>query len=211
MRFIIAIVGVVLAGSIFFWYTKPAYDKVQGTRGTIAQYDAALNKATELQQLKQTLLMRFNTFSPADLDRLQKLLPDHVDNVRLILDLDNLAEDHGLALQNVDVSSSQKQVTKGSSVIGAVGGSNQKYDSLTLTFGTVTTYSEFVRFLTDLEASLRIVDLVSLSITPSGNAASFASSATNPFLTSGAKATAPVKSTEPLYVFNISLRTYWLK
>ena len=211
MRPVIAIVGVILAGGIFFWYTKPAYDKVQGTRDTIAQYDAALNKATELQQLKQTLLMRFNAFSPADLDRLQKLLPDHVDNVRLILDLDNLAERHGLALQNVDVSSSQKQTAKGAPVIGTVGGSNQKYDSLTLTFGTAATYSEFVLFLTDLEASLRIVDLVSLSITPSGNTAFLTSSATNPFLTSGAKATTPAKSTEPLYVFNISLRTYWLK
>lgn len=211
MRPIIAIIGVVLAGSIFFWYTKPEYDKVQTARDKIAQYDAALNKAYELQQLKQTLLSRFNAFSQADRDRLQKLLPDHVDNVRLILDLDNLAEDRGIALQNVDVSSSQKQTTKSPTVIGAAAGSTQKYDSLTLTFGTVSTYPGFVQFLTDLESSLRIVDLVALSISPSGNIPSAPSGATNPFSTSGAKAAAPGKSTEPLYAFKITLRTYWLK
>ncbi len=210
MRPIIAIIGVVLAGGIFFWYTKPAYDGVQETRANIAQYDAALDKAAELQTLKQTLLSRFNTFDPADLDRLQKLLPDHVDNVRLILDLDKLAEQYGLALQNVDVSSSQKQTAKSQTALGAVGSSNQKYDSLTLTFGTTATYSDFVRFLTDLESSLRIVDLVSLTIASGTSGAAGPSNPTNPFPQS-TKVTSSAKSTEPLYTYNITLRTYWLK
>jgi len=147
MKLIIAIVGVVLSGAMFFWYTKPAYDSSLALRAGIAQNNAALDKAAELQKLRQTLLSRFNTFDPADLDRLQKLLPDHVDNVRLILDLDNLAEDAGLALQNVDVSSAQKQTAKNQTALGAIGASNQKYDSLTLTFSTITTYSDFVGFL----------------------------------------------------------------
>ena len=210
MRPIIALIGVVIAGGIFFWYTKPAYDGVQEVRGHIAQYDAALDKAAELQSLKQTLLSRFNAFDPTDLDRLQKLLPDHVYNVRLILDLDSLAERYGLALQNVDVSSSQKQAGKSQTALGAIGTSNQKYDSLTLTFGTTATYPEFVQLITDLESSLRIVDLVSLSITAGTGGSGFSSSATNPFPTQGGKG-AGGRSGEPLYTYNITLRTYWLK
>ena len=207
MRPIIAIIGVALAGGIFFWYTRPTYDTVQETRANIAQYDAALEKAAELQKLKQSLLSRFNTFNPTDLDRLQKLLPDHVDNVRLILDLDHLAEKYGLALQNVDVSSSQKTASKNQTALGAVGSSNQKYDSLTLTFGTTATYTEFVQFLTDLESSLRIVDLVSLTIASGSGAAPVASSPTNPFPQAAKTNTA---KTEPVYAYNITLRTYWL-
>lgn len=209
MKPIIAIVGVVLAGGMFFWYTKPAYDSVQELRANITQYDAALDKAAELQKLKQTLLSRFNTFDLVDLDRLQKLLPDHVDNVRLILDLDNLAGRHGLALQNVDVSSSQKQTAKSQTALGTIGTSNQKYDSLTLTFGTTATYTEFVQFISDLESSLRIVDLVSLSIASGASAGSSAANPTNPF-PQGMKIPA-AKPTEPLYTYNITLRTYWLK
>ncbi len=194
MRLSFAIIGLVLAGGIFFMYTKPAYDSIQETRTTVAQYDAALDKAAELQKLKQALLSRFNTFNSSDLDRLQKLLPDHVDNVRLILDLDNLAGRYGLALQNVDVSSSQAQSSKSQTATGAIGASSQKYDSLTLKFGTTATYTDFDRFLKDLETSLRIVDLVSLSITAVP-----------------ADAGLGVHSSEPLYTFNISLRTYWLK
>src|SRR3989338_11700444 len=195
MRLIIKIIGVALAGGIFFWYTKPAYDGIQVARAQIVQYDEALNKAAELQKLKQSLLSRFNTFNPTDLERLEKLLPNHVDNVRLILDLDALAGVHGLALQNVDVSSSEKQGTKSPVSIGSVGTSNQKYDSLTLTFGTSASYSKFVEFMTALEPSLRIVDLVSLSI---------AATDTSQI---GTKS----QASEPLYTYNITLRTYWLK
>ena len=210
MKLIIAIVGVVLSGAMFFWYTKPAYDSSLALRAGIAQSDAALDKAAELQKLRQTLLSRFNTFDPADLDRLQKLLPDHVDNVRLILDLDNLAEASGLALQNVDVSSAQKQTAKSQTALGAIGASNQKYDSLTLTFSTISTYSDFVGFLMSLESSLRIVDLVSLSISSAGSASTPTASATNAFPTSNARNSAGSR-TEPLYTFNMTLRTYWLK
>jgi len=208
MKLIITIVAVVLSGGMFFWYTKPTYDSALVLRASIAQNDAALDKAAELQKLRQTLLSRFNTFDPADLDRLQKLLPDHVDNVRLILDLDNLAENGGLALQNVDVSSAQKQTAKNQTALGAIGASNQKYDSLTLTFSTIASYPAFVAFLTDLESSLRIVDLVSLTIAPSGGSTAVAS-ATNAFPTGARNPTAT--RTEPLYTFNMTLRTYWLK
>ena len=197
-RLFFAILAIVFAGVVFVWYTKPSYDSAKMIQAQIAQYNTALDKASELQKLKQTLLSRYNAFNPTDLDRLHKLLPDHVDNVRLILDLDNLAGRYGLSLQNVDVSSSASQSSKNQTTVGAIGASNQKYDSLTLTFGTRATYQNFLLFLKDLEASLRIVDLVSLTISP------------DPFgavgtLSSGKASTV----SEPQYSYKITLRTYW--
>lgn len=187
-RTIISLVGLVAAGSIFFLFTKPSYDTVQQKRTEIVQYDAALQKANELQARKQELLSRYNAFNQTDRERLEKLLPDHVDNVRLILDLDNMASRHGMAIQNVVTSgtTAQDASQSASSVIGA---SKQKYDSLTVTFTTQGTYETFRTFLADLERSLRIVDLVTLKI---------------------ADASAQ-RAGEPIYTFNITLRTYWLK
>ena len=169
-------------------YTQPTYDKVQAMNRQIGQYNEALQKASELQTIKQSLLSRYNTFSPSDVDRLHKLLPDHVDNVRLILDIDSLAGKHGMTLQNVAVSSAQSTQSE-QTAVGSISSSKQKYDSLTLKFATQGTYDTFRRFLADLEASLRIVDLVSLSIARTGESA-----------TGG-----------QLYTYNITLRTYWLK
>ena len=188
MKLIFAIVGVVAAGAIFFFYTRPAYDGIQLAQAQINDYNTALDKAAELQTLKQSLLSRYNSFNPSDIERLQKLLPDHVDNVRLILDLDSLAGRYGLSLQNVDVSKIDSG--KSQTALGAIGSSNQKYESLTLKFSTRGTYANFEQFLRDLETSLRIVDLASLSLTDSSEAG---------------------RVGEPLYTYDITLRTYWLK
>ena len=188
IRYTFAGVLLLLAGAIFFFYTKPTYDSVGGLKEQGAQYDAALGKAAELQARKQVLLQNFNSFAPVDLDRLRKLLPDHVDNIALILDFDNLASRFQMPIENVDVSMpASAGASKGS--IGA-GTSGQKYDSVTIKFSTHGTYENFLAFLKGLESSLRIVDMVSLSITP-GNSSS----------TDG----------QPLYSFGVTLRTYWLK
>jgi Tfp pilus assembly protein PilO len=184
------VVCVAAAGAIFFVYTKPTYDSVRTTRAEMSQYDEALQKAAELQQLKQTLLSRYNAFNPNDVDRIQKLLPDHVDNVRLILDLDSIASRNGMAIQNVVVSN-PVSVQGAQTAIGSLGSSKQKYDSVTLSFSTQGPYETFLQFLTDLETSLRIVDLVSLT------------------LTSGA---APTEKGQPsVYGYDVTIRTYWLK
>lgn len=188
---IISVVALAASGAIFFMYTKPTYDAVKSTSMQIAQYDAALSKAAELQQLKQTLLSKYNTFNPADLEKLGKLLPDHVDNVRLILDIDSLAGKNAMAIQNVVVSSSQSAKSS-QTAIGTVSASKQKYDSLTIRFTTQGTYDNFRTFLDDMQKSLRIVDLVSLSITRTADGAA------------GQAAGA-------LYNFEVALRTYWLK
>lgn len=185
---IFAIITIVAAGAVFFLYTQPTYDRVKAQGAQISQYDEALNKAAELQQLKQSLLSKYNTFNPSDIERLSKLLPDHVDNVRLILDIDSIAGKHGMATQNVVVNSGQ--VTNASqTALGSVGSSKQKYDSLTIKFTSQGTYDNFRSFLADVQKSLRIVDLVSLGISRTGES-------------SGGS---------PTYNYDVTLRTYWLK
>lgn len=177
-----------LAGAIFLWYTRPTYDTVKVQQAQIARYDEALTKAAELQELKQSLLARYNSFDPNQVARLQKFLPDNVDNIGLILDLNNLASQHGMSLENVDVSGGGP--TNPTSAPTTIGATPLKYDSITLRFTTHSTYANFEQFLRDVESSLRIADLVSLSITGSGAAGSSASR---------------------IYQYQIALRTYWLK
>jgi len=187
IKSIFSIVGLAAAAGIFFLFTQPHYDTVREREAEVAQYDQALERSSKLQQLKQSLLSRYNAFNPADVDRLHKLLPDHVDNVRLVLDLDNLAARHGMALQNVVTSGPEPDRAGGA--IANANGARQKYDSLTLQFRTQGTYANFTAFMRDLEASLRIVDLVELSLVQL------------PTFSGG----------EPIYRYELTIRTYWLK
>ena len=189
IRAFFSVVFLGVAGATLFLYTRPEYDHIRELQVQVAGYDEALTKAAELQRLKQELLSRYNAFNPSDIARLRKLLPDHVDNVALILDLDKLAGTHGMGLENVDVSAPASAGQQSQSAVGIVAAdSGQKYDSLTLTFTTRGTYQDFTLFMRDLQSSLRIVDLSSLSINP-----------------------ASVVGPEPLYTYKVALRTYWLK
>jgi Tfp pilus assembly protein PilO len=184
---IFAVILFALAGAIFFLYTSPTYTTAGVAQAQISQYNQALAKAAQLDALKQKLLSQYNAFSPSDINRLQTMLPDHVDNISLILDLSNIASSYGMALENVDVSTPDSPTTQ-SGTVGAVDATSQKYASLMLHFGTYGTYDEFRSFLTALEQSLRIVDIQTLTITPQSS-------------TGGT----------PQYRYDMTLKTYWLK
>jgi len=189
MQILVAIVSLAIAVFAFIGYTSPAYDEIKSTKSDITRFDSALEKARELQELRRALLARYNTFSSSDLERLRKFLPDHVDNVRLVLDLDNMALTHGMAIQNVVISRGDDKEEK--TTLGAISSSNSPVDSLILQFATQARYDDLVAFLKDLESSLRIVDLVSLRIEPAQSV--------------------PETVSGPLYSINMSIRTYWLK
>jgi Tfp pilus assembly protein PilO len=180
MRLLIPTILVLSSIGLFFVFINPTYGELKVLKENEAQYDEALTKSREIQTLRDELLGKRNSYSTADLDRLAKLLPDNVDNVRLILDLDGIASAYGIRIKNMQIQRDQTA----SSQQGAVGPSQRPYDSVVLTFSFASTYENLVRFLQDLESSLRIVDVTRLSFTePSGDLAEY----------------------------TISIRTYWLR
>lgn len=177
-RLLIPIILITIALGLFFGYIDTTYQNIKELRAEEKTYDEALDQSRELQEVRDALLSRYNTFSQQDLDRLEKLLPDHVDNVRLILDIDSIASNYSMRTRNVTVS------TASSEDPNVIGSNNSSVDSVVLSFSVAATYDNFIRFMKDLESSLRIVDLVGLSFS----------------------------STEgDAFNFNVSIKTYWLR
>lgn len=183
MKGVFPIIALVVAGVVFYFYVDPTYTQIKELRKEEATLNTALSRALELQATRDQLLSRYNTFSPEDLARLEKMLPDHVDNVRLALDMDSLASQYGMRIRNVSIEAPDEKKTK-SRQTQTVGPDERTYESMVLSFTVSGQYDTFRTFLTDLEQSLRLVDIESLSFT----------------------------STDVgLYDFTVSLRTYWLK
>ncbi len=158
MRLFLPILFLAISGSLFFLYIDPAYKGVQALLTEQEQIDQALSRSRELQDVRDALLARYNTFPTTEIDRLQKLVPDHVDNVRLILDLDSMAGKYGMRVRDVSI---QGDTTRQDS--GALGIDDSAYESVVLSFAVSGSYDTFRRFLVDLERSLRLVDVVGLS------------------------------------------------
>lgn len=161
MRLLFPLILALAAIGLFVLYTNPTYQKLKEERLTVAAYDDALDKSQQLRVLRDRLQSARNAFSPQDEQKLVRLLPDQVDNIRLIIDINNIAARHGLAVANVALG----EVSRSSESIRAlaVGPSAEPVGSVSLGFSVAATYEDFLSFLQDIEHSLRILDIEKLS------------------------------------------------
>ncbi|MEK7613178.1 MAG: type 4a pilus biogenesis protein PilO [Patescibacteria group bacterium] len=180
MRFVIPAVLIGAAIGLFVLWTNPTYQGSKELQKQVSSYDEALNKAQELRKIRDELLGRRNTFATEDMQKLQRMLPDNVDNIRLIIEINNIAARHGLSLQNVELG--ELSDSREARAAFAVGSSGDPVGSVDISFAVSTTYEVFLSFLADLERSLRIVDVQTIGFS------------------AGAK----------VPQFSLSIRTYWL-
>ncbi len=89
---------------------------------------------------------------------LSKLLPDNIDNIRLVIDIDEMAKSYGMRIRNfkTDAGADAKNA-------GTIGKSAAPYGTLTMSFSTTAPYNIFLGFLPRLERSLRVLDVTAIS------------------------------------------------
>ena len=150
---------ILAAAGIFFGLTGPLMDQVRLLDARAATLDSALTNGKELQVVRDGLLQKFKNFSEEDRARLDKVLPNSVDNVRLIIDIDNIASKFGMTLRNVRINSNKDATAT------SVGPSGKRYASLGLTFTVSSSYENIKRFIADLERNLRISDVTGVTFT----------------------------------------------
>jgi hypothetical protein len=197
-RNLTSIILIILAVGLYFTVTQGLLDGAQEIRKVNAQYTTALTHAAQLMEARDNLLKQFSAISDADRARLAKMIPSTVDNIRLVIDLNNLAQRHGFSLigakaaltsDTSKTSAAQSStfspiVGSGSSVLTAASIAAPTLDTVTVSFGATAGYDQFIEFLKSVEADLRIMDLTHLSIVPGG--------------TGG-------------YTFQVQFQTYWLR
>lgn len=180
---ILPIVVLLIAIGIFFGYVHPTYTgKVASLRADIHGYDAALVAADAYSKKEAELLQKRNEIPAEGLARLEAFLPDGVDNVQLILDLNSLASRSGLTLADFDIVEHADENNQQGDHVTLV--SDDMIDSLDLSVSAVGSYDAFKKFLQGAELSLRPLDVVELNIETADNS---------------------------LYRYDIKFRIYWLK
>lgn len=181
---ILPIVLLLISIGLFAAYINPTYVKqVVPLQNEIEQYKSALAAADDFKHKEEQLATERSEIPSDAITRLEAYLPDSVDNVQLILDLNALATRSGVQLSNFDIKSSAPRsqgVTDGSLPLESGG---KQTDSLDLSVKAVGTYSAFRTFLGGIEKSLRPMDLVQLTVDDSSTG---------------------------VYTYNLTFRIYWL-
>ncbi len=182
-----AVILIILSIGIYFTFTRAKIKEIRDVQRVNSEYQKAIENSTTLVKVRDKVLDEYNSISEDDKQRLNKLVPDNVDNVRLIIDVkDDIAARRGLLLKNIKTESPTAQKTDSRPVVEGAEPppAPEKYGVVTLSFSVSGGYESFVSFLQDLEASLRIIDVARLSIAANDTGT---------------------------YDFNVDVKTYWLK
>lgn len=161
MRIILPIILIAAAGGLFALYTNGAYQHIKTLQTEVSAFDEALDNAKALKAERDDLLKKKRTFSTENEQKLQSALPDNVDNIRLIIDIQNIAARHNLSLKNIGLGTVSDARTARNAL--AVGSSGEPVGSVDVGFSVSASYEGFLAFLQDLEHSLRIVDVEKIS------------------------------------------------
>ena len=168
-RFIMPIILIGIAVAAFFMLANPIFNDISALKTQVTSYNEALNNSKALEDKRDTLTAKYNTIDPNDLIKLQKLLPDNVDNIRLILEIGQIAAPYGMVLTNVQYDASNSTAapaTAGAAVQGGAVASPapSDYGTFNLEFSVSGTYDNFINFTKDMENNLRIVDISSVPV-----------------------------------------------
>ena len=184
-RIILPVIFVALAVASFFMLTKPIYGKISELKNQNLSYNSALGNSKALEGERDKLTQKYNSISQENLDRLAKLLPENVDNIRLILEIEKIASPYSMVLKDVKYDA-EKSAATGATKENAP---KKEYGVWNLQFSTFGTYPNFVNFVKDLEKNLRLVDITGIQFS-SGEGTS---------------------ALPDIYKYTFNIRTYWLK
>jgi Tfp pilus assembly protein PilO len=158
---ILPALAMLVAGLILFFYIRPTWNgPVAQSKAAIAFDEQALAAASEYQAQQSSLTAERAAIDPANLTRLSAFLPDSVDNVGLILDLNALAARSGLSLANIDVIT--EDTRPGQQALPA--DAQNPVGAISLSLTAAGTYGALQTFLAGVERSARLLDVQDLVV-----------------------------------------------
>ncbi|KKR79482.1 MAG: hypothetical protein UU24_C0007G0009 [Candidatus Nomurabacteria bacterium GW2011_GWA2_40_9] len=195
LRFFIPTILIAVAITGFFMLVNPMYKELSVLKAQMASYNQALDNSKALENERDKLTKKYSDINSENLDKLVKLLPDNVENIRLILEIEKIASPYGMILKDVRYDTAKKDETN-NTVTLADGQVNNEFTSKdygiwSLEFSTEGTYTNFLNFTRDLESNLRIVDISSIQFSAADTGTKFALPET--------------------YKYGFKIKTYWMK
>jgi len=177
------VILILAAVALFALYVSPTYkNTIVPLRESIRQSSAALAAAQDFQAKQAEIATQRASIHEGDIEKIQKFLPDGVDNVQMVLDLNALASRSGILLSNFKIVENTVPVGR-VTIEGASAAPSKSIDSLDLTVTATGTYSAFRTFLYGIEHSLRPLDITQIAVSNSENG---------------------------VYTYDMTLRIYWL-
>lgn len=184
MKGLTPIILILVSVGVFFFFIDPQKKELDNLILEKNKNDQTIERARDLRQARGKLQESYNRISEDERRKLSQIVPDTVDNVRLILDINNIANKYGIVLKGISISGGPIQESTEVNRGAGANGSGQLFGTIQLSFSFSASYDIFKLFLKDLEDSMRLVDITDFTVSSSDS---------------------------NFYNYSITLNTYWLR
>ncbi len=193
MKIISSISFLIISIALFFFFINPTFSEVKQLRADVDTYNMALDNSTDLQKTRDSLVDIYKNIKAEDKDRLNHLLPSSIDNIELILEIEKIANLHGMPIGDVKFDTKSLDTSSTGKTISTTDANNNlPYGIFPMDFTIEGRYDTFILFLKDLEHNLRLVDIKSVSFSVPTQSLS--------------------GTTDPtIFNYSLKVKTYWLK
>ncbi|MDD3662813.1 MAG: hypothetical protein PHT84_03030 [Candidatus Pacebacteria bacterium] len=201
MRILFPISLILISIILFFLVVDPLYGDVKQLRSDVSVYNKALDNATNLQKTRDALLEKYRNIKQEDKDRLAKFIPNTVNNINFILEIEQIANIHSMPLKNIKFDDKQlpenqevENLEADNTLLSIDSEDNLPYGAFPIEFVTEGRYDSFLSFLKDLEVNLRLMDIKEVS-----------------FLVPQVMEKTETGYDPNIYSYTLKVDTYWLK
>jgi Tfp pilus assembly protein PilO len=155
--FLFAVVAIVIG---FIVFIVPDYKALNVLKAEVVALEENIEVVKSLELSREALDKQRLSISQSDMQKLEKIVPSSPDNIRLIIQLDEIAKRNGLTMiKDVEYEARVAELAP-----GQVEDNPTDYRSYNISFNTSGQYNQFVSFLQEVEKNMRLVDITSLTL-----------------------------------------------
>jgi hypothetical protein len=148
-----------VAGYLLIW---PGYGRLTDVRAKIALQKQALEDASKTFRDINKLLENYADISAGERKKIDAMLPDEIDEAGLFTLFETLAQRNRIIFLGVDIT--EKESADNFKNLGIT--EVQASLNLTAAPDSENSYGDFKNFLVEVEANLRLMDIISINYTP---------------------------------------------
>lgn len=143
----------------FIVFIIPDFNEFRKIKAETVELERNIEIIKNLEISREVLEREKLSISNRDIERLNKLIPSSAENIKLIIEIDEIAKRNGLtSVRDVAYDTTNDAIIPGQEV------EQSPYKSFEVKFSTSGQYNQFVLFLEELEKNLRLVDITSIDL-----------------------------------------------
>ena len=163
MRTLTPILSIIVAIVLFMFFVMPQYTEIESIYSEIEKHEEAISKYNEFTDALTKKLSVKASRTATQNEQLDKLVPETIDDTKLLVNLEALAKTHNLLFGNIRVLKSDTELKHTTGASGSEKEQSDELNTVDISFDVLGTYDQFKQLILDLEKSSTLFEVTKIS------------------------------------------------